>query len=202
MEQDEVKFLVRGLAEGDEWAFKNIFLLYYEPLCNFCWRYTKSKAISEDLVQEMFADVWHNRAVFDPNKCIRLYLYKAVKNKALDYLDHQRVIREYEEEQQKQNTGIDEQGSFHQDNEQFIIAAREAIYNLPHRTQQIYILSREDGFTYPEIADIMDISTKTVEAHISKALDMLRIRLRKLFPEQVTERTIAKIFSFRSTGTK
>lgn len=202
MERNEEKYLIKEISEGNEWAFKNLFLLYYDPLCNFIWRYTKSKTVAEDLVQEMFADVWYNREALDPNKSIKLYLYQAVKNKSFDYLKHEKVVRQYEIEQRDVNEDIDKQGSLQQDDEQFIIAARNAIYNLPPRTQQAYILSREDGFTNREIAEIMDVTVKMVEAHISKALDTLRHQLRSRFPEQVTDRTITKIFSFRSTGTE
>src|SRR5699024_11181116 len=198
----EDKHYVQGITEGDEWAFKQIFLMYYEPLCNFCWRYTKSKAISEDLIQEVFADLWHHRRGLDPSRSIRLYLYQAVKNKALDYLDHQKVVRRYQENYRNANRDIVKQKSLQKEDERFITVVREAIYNLPPRTQQIYILHREDGLTYQEIARVMDVSVKTVEAHMGKALDTLRSELRDDFPEEVTERTIAKIFSFRSTGTE
>ncbi|MDZ7694015.1 MAG: RNA polymerase sigma-70 factor [Balneolaceae bacterium] len=190
------------LKEGDERAFKQIFLSYYDPLCNFCWRYAKSKAISEDLVQEVFAEMWDHREVLDPSRSIKLYLYQAVKNKALDYLDHQKVVRRYQKDYRSENKDVIKQKRLQQENEKFIKAAREAIDSLPHRTQQVYVLHREDGLTYPEIAKVLDVSVKTVEAHISKALDILRYELRDDFPEEVTERTIANIFSIRSTGTK
>lgn len=196
------KKYVQRIIEGEEYAFKKVFLRYYEPLCNFCWRYVKSKAISEDLVQEVFANLWKLRNTLDPNRSISVYLFQAVKNKAQDYLDHQEVIRRYETDHRHDKEGFTTQTKIRQEDEEFIKAAREAIDNLPCRSQQVYILHREEGLTYREIAEVMEISVKTVESQMSRALDMLRAQLYDKYPDQVTEETYTKIFSIRSTGTE
>jgi RNA polymerase sigma-70 factor (ECF subfamily) len=150
----------------------------------------------------MFADLWNLRDTLDPGRSIRVYLYQAVKNKAFDYLEHQKVVRKYQADRQHESENVIRQDSLTEEDKKFIKAARQAIDNLPRRAQQVYILHREDGLTYREIAEVMDISKKTVESQMSRALDILRSELRDDFPEQVTERTIAKIFSIRSTGTE
>ncbi|MFH5833844.1 RNA polymerase sigma-70 factor [Halalkalibaculum sp. DA3122] len=193
---------VKGIANGREWAFKKVFLAYYEPLCNFCWRYTKSKAISEDLVQEVFADLWQLRETLDSSRSLRVYLYQAVKNKALDYLDHQKVVRNHQENHRLQHERFSTQEQVAQEDKAFVKAVRQAIKSLPTRAQQAYILHREDGLTYSEIADVMDISVKTVESQISRALDILREQLRDNVPSQVSDNTMAKIFPIRSTGSE
>ncbi|MDX1639362.1 MAG: RNA polymerase sigma-70 factor [Balneolaceae bacterium] len=193
-------YQIEQIVEGDEQAFKKIFLFYYESLCNFCWRYTKSGAVSEDLVQEAFADLWRLRQTLDPAKSIRVYLYQAVKHKALDYLDHQKVVRQHQKSHRRDHSGHVAPSRPKKEDKQFIRSARQAIDNLPTRAQQVYVLHREDGLTYREISAVMDISIKTVESQMSRALDMLRNELRDVFPDEVTERTIAKIFSIRSTG--
>src|SRR5690625_725730 len=87
---------VDAVRRGEESAFKKLFLTYYDLLCNFSWRYTRSKAVSEDLVQDVFVDVWNMRESLDPQKSISIYLYQAVKNKAIDHLDHQKVVRKHQ----------------------------------------------------------------------------------------------------------
>jgi len=84
---------IQGIANGDVYFFKSIFFTLYDPLCNYCWRYVRSKAVSEDLVQEIFADLWNIRKTLNPKMSLKAYLYKAVKNKAFDYLKHQNVIK-------------------------------------------------------------------------------------------------------------
>jgi len=198
---DTKKEYVQGIINGNQRAFKAVFLRHYEPLCNFCWRYTRSKAISEDLVQEAFSDLWDLRETLDPDKKLRVYLYQAVKNKAYDYLAHQKVVRRYEADQSHGPKKVAHQKKITQEDKTFIKAARRAIADLPPRARQTYLLHREDGLTYREIAEVMDITVKTVESQMSRALDILRGRLRNDFPAQVTSRTIAKIFSIQQTGT-
>lgn len=197
----EKKYL-QGIINGERWAFKTIFLHHYEPLCNFCWRYTRSKAVSEDLVQAVFADLWELKETLDPDKSLKVYLYQAVKHKGYDYLAHQKVVRKYQADQiQDQQEVVHQKKIIQEEDKAFIKAARQAIEGLPQRAQQTYVLHRQDGLTYKEIAQVMDVTVKTVESQMSRALDMLRSRLRDVSPNQVTERTIAKIFSIRETGT-
>src|SRR5699024_6063039 len=195
------KGYVQGIINGERGAFKVVFHRHYEPLCNFCWRYTHSKAISEDLVQEMFADLWDLKETLDPQKRLKVYLYQAVKNKEYDYLAHRKVVRQHQATQRHAPKGGVHQQEITQEDQAFIKAARQAIDGLPPRAQQTYVLHREDGLTYREIAQVMDITVKTVESQMSRALDILRNRLRGRFPDQVTDRTMAKIFSIRDTGT-
>lgn len=194
------KKCVEAIQRGDEYAFKKLFLRYYDPLCNFGWRFTRSKTISEDIVQDAFSDLWNLRKSLDPQQSISVYLYQAVKNKALDYIDHQQVVRRHQSNVAHTDDNVVQmQGRIHtQEEEKFIKAVRQAIDDLPQRAQQVYTLHREDGLIYREIAEVMDISIKTVESQMSRALDLLRTRLRKSLPSQVTEETVAKIYSIKS----
>ncbi len=197
---DEKEYL-QGIINGERWAFKTVFLRHYEPLCNFCWRYTRSRAVSEDLVQEVFADLWELKETLDPDKSLKVYLYQAVKHKGYDYLAHQKVVRKYQADQSHDQQEVVHQKKITQDDTAFIKAARQAIDTLPQRAQQTYVLHRQDGLTYREIAEVMDVTVKTVESQMSRALDILRSRLCNNSPDQVTERTFTKIFSIRNTGT-
>lgn len=194
------KECVKAIREGDEHAFKKLFLRYYDPLCNFSWRFTRSKAISEDIVQDVFSDMWNLRQSLDPQQSISVYLYQAVKNKALDHIDHQKVVRRYQSKAAHagQNFTYIQRTIQPRENAEFIKAVRQAIDDLPGRAQQVYTLHREDGLTYREIAEVMDISQKTVESQMSRALDLLRSRLNKYLPLEATEETFAKIYSIKS----
>src|SRR5690625_3379246 len=189
---------VEAIRHGDGSAFKKLFLTYYDLLCNFSWRYTRSKADSEDLVQDVFADVWKMRESLDPKKSISVYLYQAVKNKAIDYLDHQKVVRKHQLSADLSDKNVVYIKNTMNEEWEFIKAARYAIDELPFRAQQVYTLHREDGLTYQEIADVMEISVKTVESQMSRALDILRARLNKFLPIQVSEETLGKIYSLRT----
>jgi RNA polymerase sigma-70 factor, ECF subfamily len=197
-DQFNEEYCVEAIQRDDEDAFKKLFLAYYDPLCNFSWRFTRSKAISEDLVQDVFTDLWNLRKTLDPRKSISVYLYQSVKNKAIDYLDHQKVVRRYQLNVEHSDRNIVQIRRPIQEEVEFIRAARKAIDELPFRAQQVYVLHREDGLTYQEIAEVMGISIKTVESQMSRALEILRTCLSKYLPLQVTEETWAKIYSIKS----
>src|SRR5690625_7712891 len=122
------KEYIEGIVKGEKWAFKVIFLQHYEPLCNFCWRYTRSRAISEDLVQEVFADLWDLKETLDPDKSLKVYLYQAVKNKAYDYLAHRKVVRKYQDDHSHDQKKVVHQKKTTQEDTAFIKATPRAIY--------------------------------------------------------------------------
>ena len=142
--------------------------------------------IAEEKVQDVLANIWENRRAIPKSVNIRAYLYQAVKNEALDHIKHEEVVRKYEREIEiRFYNEANENKTQSLTKEGFVEAVQQAIEELPEQSQQIYKLSRTDGFTYPEIAQILDVSVKTVEYHISKALRILRDRLVKYLPALV-----------------
>jgi RNA polymerase sigma-70 factor (ECF subfamily) len=187
--------LIESIQKGDENAFRKLFLKYYDPLCNFVWRYTRSKAISEDIVQNVFTSMWAFRNSLNVQRSVRSYLYQSVKNEALDYIKHQKVVLKFSSTMVRSEERIMDLEFDNPEDIRFINAAREAIDKLPDRACQIYKLHREDGLTYREIAEVMDISVKTVESQMTRALNILRNRLNEYLPLQITEETLTKIFT-------
>ncbi len=171
---DEINQLIKKIKTGDKDAFERLFLKFYDPLCNFAWRYVHSVHISEELVQDVFLNVWESRERLDPDKNIKSYLYKAVRNKVLNYLKHKDVAEKYNKQIDWLNSvDISQMHDFDEQSE-FIEAAQEAIEDLPEGARRIYKLSRKDGLSYQEIADVLDISVRTVESQMSRALEKLR----------------------------
>ncbi|WP_372634396.1 RNA polymerase sigma-70 factor [Fodinibius sp.] len=169
-----VKVWIINIKGGDRKAFEKLFLRFYEPLCQFSWQFTHSRHISEELVQEVFMAVWKSRKTLDPQKDIKSYLYQSVRNKALNYIEHEQLAEEYNREIEWLSPAPVTQKHHYGEKSQFEKAAKKAIEHLPDRARQIYKLSRKDGLTYREIADVMDISVKTVESQMSRALKILR----------------------------
>lgn len=171
----ECVFLIR---KGDHTAFKELFLCYYEKLCMFAIRYTRSSSVAEGLVQEVFVKIWENRQKLDDGRNIKSFLYMAVKNEALDYLKHQKMVEQklslFHIVNKDQNSSNDEV----LDEDVFMIHVQNHIEKLPYKTRQIYKLNRQDGLTYNEIAMVIGISQKTVEYHITKAIEILRDSLK------------------------
>lgn len=167
---------VKKIKKGDQKAFKKLFLRFYDPLCQFSWQYTHSRHISEELVQEVFLGLWQSRESLDPRKNIKSYLYKSVRNKALNHIKHKELAREYNRkiEWVKPSPVTQHHSERKEEPSEFVQAAQRAIENLPSRARQVYKLSRREGLTYREIASVLDISVKTVESQMSRALKTLR----------------------------
>ena len=114
------------------------------------------------------------RESWSPRGTIRSYLYRAAKNQALNYLKHRRVVGSVEEfEEQSAEIA---RASLQEDYErkELMVAVQQAIELLPPRCKLVFALHRQDGLTYSEIADVLDISVKTVETQIGRALKILR----------------------------
>lgn len=180
--KEELQWIV-SVGQGDHWAFEALFREYYLPLTRFAWRYVESKAVAEELVQEIFSEIWEDRAELNITESVRSYLYKAVKHRSLNYLKHQRIQYKYDtqwmDKREKVST-IEYRDPGHI--EQIKEAIRAAIEELPPRSRMTYKLHRYDGLTYQEIAEVMDISIKTVESQMTRTLQMLRERLSYLLP--------------------
>lgn len=174
---------IANIQKGDEEAFERLFKAYYFDLSRFVWRYVESKAIAEELVQEVYANIWENRAQWNPTSSLKLYLYQSVKHQALDYLKHEKVRDKYDPKwmaAKKENATLDFRDSRRE--QQIREAIRREVEALPSRSKMTYKLHRYDGLTYKEIAEVMDVSVKTVESQMTRTLKRLRKRLSYLLP--------------------
>jgi len=176
--QNDAKW-VEKIAKGDTAAFKNLFITYSQALINFARRYVKDTQIAENVVQDVFVTIWEKRFHLNPSLNIKIYLYTIVKNQALKYLRHidvkQRSKHYLEQIQPTVKTPEDET------HEKILKeAVNTAIEKLPEKERIIFSMNRFDNLTYKEIARIQNISVKTVETHMGRALKFLRSHLAHL----------------------
>ena len=166
------------IRESDADAFKSLFETYCQALIYFAWWYVKNIQIAENIVQDVFLKIWLNRTKLNPALKIKSYLYKAVKNQALQHL------RKAKFENREGNTqALDSSTKSPEDilNEKEIaISVQRAISELPSQCRLIFTMSKYSHLTYSEIAEIQNISIKTVESHMGCALKFLRKRLANL----------------------
>lgn len=163
------------IREGDKAAFKSLFVNFYEPLCHFVHGFTRRMDISEELVQDVFANIWEKRTNWKPDN-ISAWLYRAARNRALDFLKHEKVVEKYRSDIEGMYEEV-ETPDISLDNLSIEEAARKAIEELPERCRTTFVLHRQGGLTYAEIAETMGVSVKTVESQMSRALTFLRSRL-------------------------
>lgn len=164
----------RRIRTGDAAAFEALFRTYADRLCAFVDQHVNAPEVAEEIVQDLFFEIWHGRQQWQPQTNVCAYLYKAARNKALDYLDHQRVVEAW-----KQQAGLDEVDALPAPEEnlrqkELTRAVQDAIDRLPERQRLVLILNRRHGLTYAEVAETLDISIHTVETHMGRAFKKLR----------------------------
>lgn len=150
---------------------KSVFDAYYVELCIFARKYVYRKDIAEELVQDVMVHLWEKKEDIDFYTSLKSYLYKATKNKAINYLksmkENNGSLMCYDEESYNQ---FDEE---HNRNELGILL-QKAIQSLPRKCQTVFNLNKFGGLTYREISEDLNISEKTVENQMGNALKKIR----------------------------
>ena len=164
------------IKNGDIEFFEQLFKQYYEPLIYFAYRYVQDKQAAEDIIQDIFVYLWDKREKLDFGINIKTYLYSAVKNRCLKYLKRKAVEIKYRPLEIILAKDADNPESI-MINDELQEALTSAINELPEKRREIFCMNRFDELTYAEIASILNLSIKTVETQMSRALKFLRISL-------------------------
>jgi RNA polymerase sigma-70 factor (ECF subfamily) len=163
------------LKNGDMRAFDEIYDLYSHKLFSFVFKILKDDDEAEDIVQEVFVKIWESREKLGDYKLLNSYIFTIAYNNSIDLIRKRINSSKYLEHLKN--------SSINQENTPFIseleydelsIKMEKLISNLPERQQQVYLLHREKGLSYSEIAEQLGISKNTVENHMVKALKYLR----------------------------
>ena len=170
----DIEMLIMLVIEHDDYyAFESLFKKMYNPLCQFCIKFVKSPEVAEELVSDVFYSIWKNRnrlLISSP----KAYLFTSVRNKAFDHL---RKVKKQIHCDLENATNLPADTA----NSQEILVLREltasmekSVARLPKQCRLIYELSRDQGLKYKEIATILQVSVKTVETQMGRALKHLR----------------------------
>ncbi len=172
--------IIRRFKEGDAEAFDAIYHNYSKKLFHFALGLTKDKHISEDLVQEVFVKLWEKRDQVDPKLNFDNYIFTITYNS----------IRKFFRNQSTETKVIDLLLKNSPENIESIYGtviynemldrANKVIETLPPKRKTVYMLSRQEGMKTKEIADKLNISTRTAENHLAKALKYLKEELSEI----------------------
>lgn len=169
-------FILTKIKEGDIKAFEDVFRRYYSPLCWHAAGITGDLESAEEIVEELFYIFWKDRENLQIFQSLKSYLYKAVRNEALQHCRHKEVRARYREYVLANNASSTPAYDPHRQLEyqelQRII--RTTLDKLPGRRLRIFQMHRMEGKKYAEIASSLSLSVKTVEAEMTKALRTLR----------------------------
>lgn len=174
---------LRVALNDDAEAFKILFYDYFPPLCVFARRYIPEMQVCEDIVQDTFLKIWKNRKEQEITTSIRNFLITSVKNNCLNYLKRQDLEQTYIQRRGEQYEeffpGTQDDLYTTRELEQLI---ETALNKLPENIREVFEMNRFEGLTYARIAENKQISVKTVEAYMGKALKHLRKELSDYLP--------------------
>jgi RNA polymerase sigma-70 factor (ECF subfamily) len=179
-----MNLIIKQLQDGNEKVFEQIVREYWPRMFKFALIYTQNNESSQELVQDTFLVLWNNRAILKDNTNLITYLMVVLRNKCLNLLEQTRIRQLYIEEiddetiYQRANLYVlQDEASQIVESEDLHKAIERALSKLPEKTREIFMLSRYDGLKNQQIAETKNISQKTVEYHISKALQILKEEL-------------------------
>jgi len=170
------RILLVRLQKGDKKAFEEIYLMLKEPALRFCIMLLKDEQESKNLVQDAFIKIWTKRASINPDLNFTSYLFTSIKNSAFDYfklLKRNEVLKENYKEKIKIQLIQDEE-----EKERRLFLVRKVIENLSPGRKKIIKLNFEEGKSYEEIAEELNISKNTVKNQLVKAKQIIREQLK------------------------
>ncbi len=168
-----------GVHDSRE-AFKELFFEFYPALCVFAQRYVNDWETSEDIVQETFLKVWKNRKTIDIRLSFRNFLLTSVRNSCMDYLRKESVTARYTGQVEPSHASMSPEDFYTLSELEVLL--HQALEKLSSDVREVFEMNRFNGLTYHEIATQLDVSPKTVEARMSKALKTLRHELKDYYP--------------------
>ncbi|MFT4733601.1 MAG: RNA polymerase sigma-70 factor (ECF subfamily) [Algoriphagus sp.] len=171
---DSEQLYLVNIREGNRTAFEAVFRTYYEDLSRYAFSILRKKEESEDLVQQVFVNFWEKREQTIISGSLKSYLFRSVHNQSLNLIKHEKVKANYVEHSQYFDTKFHSEVEEELEGKELEGKIAEAIDTLPNQCRKIFIMNRMESLKYKEIADQLDISIKTVENQIGKALKVLR----------------------------
>jgi len=170
------------LTVGDITAFEMLFRTYYQPLCQYAFTFLRDKEDAEEIVQSTFLMVWEKRETLSIRTSVKPYLYAMVRNACLNVIKHQKIKQKHAgEEIALADRSHDAVAQTVASNE-LEHRINTAVEELPEQCRMVFKLSRFEELKYAEIAAQLNISIKTVENQMGKALKIMREQLKDYLP--------------------
>jgi RNA polymerase sigma-70 factor (ECF subfamily) len=178
--------LIIDINRGELAAFQQLYNHYYIPLCTYSKRFTRSREIAEEVVQDVFLTLWEQQGRLIITGSLKAYLFASVRNRCLDHLKHLQVVNKFNEHYTLLLTEAEDLYIFSQESGDAMLIANEleksvteAIDSLPEQCRKIFMMSRFEGLRHQDIADSLGVTLNTVQRQMSIALEKLRVVLKK-----------------------
>ncbi len=171
--------IIKAIRQGDKDVFEQVFHVCYENLCQYAFTILRDMDEAEDIVQSMFMKVWERREELNIQQSMRSYLFRAVYHQCINQLEHRTIKMKHREYGVYEGQHKVQQPEVFP--EELSEDIRTAVNDLPQQCRTIFMMSRYEELRYAEIAKKLNISVNTIENQISKALRILRLKLKDHF---------------------
>jgi len=169
--------IIRRIREGDARQFESLFRSSYISLVRYARTLVKDQDAAEEIVQDLYYRLWKNREKLEIESSLNGYLYRAVHNLCLHYIDHNRVVEKYAREMAFRPEESPESPADIVNYRELQAKIANILERLPEKCGKIFCMSRFEGLKYSEIAERLSVSVKTVEANMGRALKEFRKEL-------------------------
>lgn len=168
--------VVQGLKADDKKALSSLYNQYWKILYVSSYNLLKDKEVCEEIIQDVFIDLWNKRKELQIKVSLKSYLYACVRYKVFAEFRSNKIMRVelFEELDKRLQYITPETKMMHKE---LTMHVKDIVETLPDKCKKVYILSRHEQLTHKEIAEQLGISVKTVENHITNALRILRAAL-------------------------
>ncbi|BDD03552.1 RNA polymerase sigma-70 factor [Aureibacter tunicatorum] len=180
MKNLEDDILLEKFKSGDVNAYEVLFKRHYKNLCLFSAKHLQSYDLAEEVVQELFCKLWEKRSNLNIHSSFKSYLYTATRLNSLKEIQTRQLHSEHHKVIKTNSSDSVEDQTIEKNELQAKI--HETISSLPEQRRKVFEMSRNEGLKYKEIADKLNISPKTVENQMGKALRHMREALKEYLP--------------------
>ena len=172
--ENDAKFLL-SLRNGEKKAYSLLVERYHHQLCAYAHSLSRDREMARDIVQNVFFRIWKKRHKLNTDQSFKSFLYKSVYNEFVDQYRKNRPALSLEKKHiEAVNDFIEKDEATIQ--KLFTLVQKE-IQALPPKSKKVFVLSKQEGLTNMEIAEHLNISLKTVEAHITKSFSLIRAKI-------------------------
>lgn len=162
-------------CDGDEKAFAELFRYFYDRLLHFCIQYVHTREAAEEIVSDVFVKIWNRRADLEEVANLEVYLFVAVKNHSLNYLEQYSSLRitpiNDETGIAQLTNSVDPERAMEW--KEILFRMDQEVSRLPDQCRRVFKLIKEEGFKYKDVAEILNISPRTVETQLFRAMKRL-----------------------------
>lgn len=179
---DDLARVGERIANDDQLAYRQLFIQFYNKLSRFVMGFTKNKELTDEIVSDVFINIWRRRKNIEEIKNLKLYLYVSAKNITFNYLKklHRENLADLDAVEIEPEDPFADPGAAMITRE-MNLKLKAAINDLPPRCKLIFTLVKEDGLTYRQTAQLLSLSESTVENQLSIALKKISGAIRYTF---------------------